>query len=197
MVPADAAIVDLGAGGRRINGRTFTVDGNATTRPDLVSDLHSVPLEDARFDCAVCTGTLEHVADPGAVGRELVRLLKPGGIAYIDVPFMQGFHADPDDFRRWTLHGLRRFCEGIGLDVVQSGVHIGPGSALSWVASEYVRILLGGLLGKAASVVVRWLLLPVLFIDEWVARLPEAVRIACGVYVVARKRGGVLPATEV
>lgn len=182
-----SAIVDFGAGGRRVTPGTFTIDGNAATAPDLVSDLHRVALPDASFDAAICTGTLEHVRDPESVGREIARVLRPGGIAYIDVPFLQGFHADPDDFRRWTLPGLRLFSERVGLSVESSGVHIGPGSALSWVASEYVRVVLGRTLGRVGAMIVRMALLPLMMIDRFVARRPDAYRIASGVYVIARK----------
>jgi SAM-dependent methyltransferase len=188
LLGTGAAIVDLGAGGRRVAPHAFTVDAVAATSPDLVCDLHRIPLEDGRFDGAVCTGTLEHVRDPEQVGREIVRLLKEGGLAYIDVPFLQGFHADPDDFRRWTLPGLRLFCERLGLEVLSSGVHIGPGSALSWVASEYARVLFGGLLGRAASVVIRTLLTPLQLLDQWLSHRRDAARIASGVYAIARKR---------
>lgn len=189
LLPAGALLVDLGAGGRRISSTTFTIDGDSRCAPDLVCDLHHVPLDGDRFDGAVCTGTLEHVRDPEGVGREIVRLLKRGGLAYIDVPFMQGFHADPDDYRRWTAPGLRLFCERIGLEVVSSGVHIGPGSALSWIASEYARILVGEKAGRVASLVVRTLFLPALLLDRWAVRRRDAFQIAAGVYVVARKPG--------
>ncbi|MEO0321377.1 MAG: methyltransferase domain-containing protein [Myxococcota bacterium] len=39
----------------------------------------ALPLEDQRFDAAVCTLTLCSVGDPGAVLAELRRVLKPGG----------------------------------------------------------------------------------------------------------------------
>lgn len=43
-------------------------------------------LESASFDCVTMLGTLEHVAEPAAIGRECFRLLKPGGRVVLTVP---------------------------------------------------------------------------------------------------------------
>ena len=45
-----------------------------------------LPFIDGAFDRVICTETLEHVDDDGALARELVRVLKPGGILAISVP---------------------------------------------------------------------------------------------------------------
>jgi SAM-dependent methyltransferase len=187
-IPAGARVVDLGAGGRRLSPTTLTVDADPAATPDIVCDLHHVPLSDSSFDAGFCTGTLEHVRDPVRVAHELVRLLRPGGIAYIDVPFIQPFHADPDDFRRWTLPGLRAFCRRLGLVEVASGAHLGPGSALSWIASEYARAWVGDNdAGRVASTLVRVLLRPLVWMDRWLVARPGAHRVASGVYFLGRK----------
>ena len=181
-------ITDLGAGGRRIRPDVFTVDFNGDTAPDLVADLASIPLPDASFDGIFCTGTLEHVADAQAVGAEIARLLRPGGIACIDVPFMQGFHADPHDYRRWTLPGLRQFAATLQLEELGSGLHLGPASSITWLLGEYTRLLLGRKAGALGVGAVRVACLPLHVIDRWLATKPDAHRIASGVYVIARKR---------
>jgi SAM-dependent methyltransferase len=45
-----------------------------------------LPFKDAAFDRVICTETLEHVDDEQVLARELVRVLKPGGILAISVP---------------------------------------------------------------------------------------------------------------
>jgi len=45
-----------------------------------------LPFVDGAFDRVVCTETLEHVEDDGVLARELVRVLKPGGILAVSVP---------------------------------------------------------------------------------------------------------------
>lgn len=50
------------------------------------ADAQRLPLKDALFDKIVCTEVLEHVPDDFAVVRELVRVLKPGGLLAVSVP---------------------------------------------------------------------------------------------------------------
>ncbi len=53
---------------------------------DLHFDLHDIPLPDNDFDLIMCNQVLEHVADDRRVMRELLRILKPGGMAILQVP---------------------------------------------------------------------------------------------------------------
>lgn len=188
LLPRGTRICDLGAGGRRITADTFTVDGFESHETDLVCDLHEVSLPSGCFDAIFCTGTLEHVADPSRVLSEMARLLVPGGLVHIEVPFIQGFHADPDDFWRWTLPGLRLFCRRGGFEEVRSGVHIGPSSGLAWVAHAYVEEWApNGVSGKAMGRIARIAIAPLKYLDRWVGTDSRRHRVASGVFFVGRR----------
>jgi len=45
-----------------------------------------IPFEDDRFDLVVCDNVVEHLEDPGAVFREVGRVLKPGGHFLLKTP---------------------------------------------------------------------------------------------------------------
>lgn len=60
------------------------------------------PVDDASFDHVICLNTLEHVYDPRPMLEDVLRVLKPGGTAYITVPFIFRIHAHPDDYFRAT-----------------------------------------------------------------------------------------------
>lgn len=49
-------------------------------------DLMGLPFADASFDYVLCSHVLEHVPDDGQAMRELLRVLKPGGAAVLQVP---------------------------------------------------------------------------------------------------------------
>jgi SAM-dependent methyltransferase len=49
-------------------------------------DITAIPFQADRFDYIICNHVLEHVDDDRAAMRELCRVLKPGGIAILQVP---------------------------------------------------------------------------------------------------------------
>lgn len=53
---------------------------------DMHFDLHSIPLEDNRFDVVFCNHVLEHVDDALQCMKELYRVMKPGGWGIFQVP---------------------------------------------------------------------------------------------------------------
>lgn len=77
------------------------------------------------YGVVVCLFVLEHVTDPAAAVRGVARALAPGGFALLGAPFADGIHACPDDYFRYTPHGLRHLTEDAGLEVLFS---FSPGS---------------------------------------------------------------------
>ena len=59
-------------------------------RAELVLDIEALDLPDARFDAVVCSHVLEHVDDRKALA-EIYRVLKPGGVALIMLPVIEGW----------------------------------------------------------------------------------------------------------
>ncbi|MFI5260379.1 MAG: class I SAM-dependent methyltransferase [Candidatus Paceibacteria bacterium] len=78
--------------------------------PDIVGDIHALPLADNSVDAIICISVLEHVEEPQLAVREMYRVLKPGGYCYIYVPFLFYYHPMKGyygDFYRFTLDGCR------------------------------------------------------------------------------------------
>jgi len=81
-----------------------------TYHPDIVGDVHNMPFDDNSIDAIVCLAVLEHVENPIQAYKEMHRVLKPGGHAFIYVPFLYYYHAEKGyygDFWRFTEDGLR------------------------------------------------------------------------------------------
>src|SRR4051812_99023 len=51
-------------------------------------DMTNVPFKDGAFDLIVCVHVLEHVPDDRQAMREMVRVLRPGGVAMLLVPIV-------------------------------------------------------------------------------------------------------------
>jgi ubiquinone/menaquinone biosynthesis C-methylase UbiE len=186
MLPPDARILDVGAGGRRITPRIVTFDAVPAEGVDIVGDIHAMPIESDSFDCVFCTGTLEHVRDPWQGVREIHRVLRPGGLVHIDVPFIQGFHADPTDYWRFTIEGLRLLCASF--EEVEAGVHIGPTCGLVWVAREWADSCSSNrYVSNLLLALVALLTTPLKYLDYLLIRKPKAHRVASAVYFRGRK----------
>jgi SAM-dependent methyltransferase len=186
QLPPDARILDVGAGGRRITPSVVTFDAVPGQDVDVVGDIHAMPIESESFDCVFCTGTLEHVRDPWQAVREIYRVLKPGGYVHIDVPFIQGYHADPTDYWRFTIDGLKLICDRF--EEVASGVHIGPSCALVWVAREWAdSSCRNRYLGNILLVLVALVTVPFKYLDYFLIKKPKSHRVASAVFFRGRK----------
>ncbi len=97
-------ILDVGGGTRFMKGmKKFeslfkdcdykTLDSSADYGPDVVGDIHALPLADNSVDGVICRSVLEHVERPWDAMREIRRVLKPGGLAFVQVPSIFPYHA--------------------------------------------------------------------------------------------------------
>ncbi len=71
-----------------------------------VVDLTDVD-EQHDFDLVLCISVLEHIPDVAAAVDGLRRVLRPGGSAFVAVPFAYPLHDEPADFWRLSEHALR------------------------------------------------------------------------------------------
>lgn len=69
------------------------VDGRLV---DLRTSLTQLPLPDASTDFMVCYHVLEHIPDDRAAMAEIARVLKPGGMALVQVPWRGNRDTDED-----------------------------------------------------------------------------------------------------
>jgi len=76
----------------------------------VCGDAHNLPFKDSVFSLVVAKDSLEHFERPWVVVREVWRILLPGGIFVIWVPFMWPFHGD--DFYRYTPLAFERLLRG-------------------------------------------------------------------------------------
>lgn len=104
-------------------------------------DRDDLPYPDGQFDGVFMNHVLEHLRDPVRVGRELGRVLAPGGVIYVEAPnwistvvpspsFLWGqkmapmnFWDDSTHIRPWSKHGLYSWLtSNCNLEVVAHGV---------------------------------------------------------------------------
>jgi SAM-dependent methyltransferase/uncharacterized protein YbaR (Trm112 family) len=131
---------ELGEGvGRIISDKRLTFvecDVYLNSRVHAIADGHNLPFLNGSFDGVICQAVLEHVVDPQRCVQEIHRVLKPAGMVYAEVPFMQQVHMGPYDFTRFTLGGFRRLFRDF--QEIGAGMLGGPGMALAWSISHFV-----------------------------------------------------------
>jgi ubiquinone/menaquinone biosynthesis C-methylase UbiE len=162
--------------------------------PILQFDLRQCPLPDASVDGLTCLNVLEHVDDNESAMRHLFRILKPGGLAHVEVP------AGPELFdiydehlmhhRRYRRGDLIRLARAAGFRV-ERATHLG---CLVYPAFRFVKRRNRGLLSLSSEekkrLVTRQiqstrrsLILAALFrLETAVGRL---IPLPCGIRVVA------------
>lgn len=188
--PADAVIANVGGGTRRYGANVVNIEPSPLPGVDLVGVAEQLPLADGSCEGAILQAVLEHVRSADLTLRELHRILEPGGALFVEIPFMQGYHPDPADYRRYTEHGLCAELTDHGFVVERSGVAVGPGSAMAWVTAEFLAFAVSGRserIYRVARPACRLLAQPLKYTDRWLDGHPLASTLASGVWARARR----------
>ncbi len=181
-------LLNIGSGPTNVHPRAINVDVFPFTNVHIVAEAEKLPFADNTFDAVCCEEVLEHIRIPEDVVSEMKRVTKPGGKIYVTVPFLFPYHPSPNDFRRFTLEGLRALFSDF--EVIESGVHSGPISAsLIVLASGLATIASFGIrpMQKILNYFFMLILSPIKLLDLYYAKTPAAEITASGVYVVAKK----------
>jgi len=129
-LPAGARVLDAGAGEmrharyfakQRYTGVDLAIGDGAWdySRLDAVADLARLPFRCGCFDAAINIVTLEHVREPAAILREMARTLAPGARLLVIVPHEWEVHQSPNDYFRFTRHGMNYLLECAGLAEIE------------------------------------------------------------------------------
>lgn len=157
---------------------------------DITGSALELPMEDETLDLVISQEVLEHLPDPLLAVQEIHRVLRPGGKAYIQIPFMIGYHPCPDDYWRFTTSGLKQLAERAGLNVIQTGITVGAGTGFYRIAVEFFATLFSiplHRLYRPLKAGFSLLLYPIKWLDGIMRFSPEAHRIAGGFYVILQK----------
>lgn len=126
-----AIILDIGGGRRQIDDdRYLNLEYSLYEEPDMFGDATRLPFRDNSVDFVYSAAVMEHVRDPLAMGREITRVLKPGGTALVNAAFMQPIHSEGQHFFNVTPYGLEESLRG--LDRVRSWWEGDLSTMLGW-----------------------------------------------------------------
>ncbi len=163
---------------------------------DVVAHAGRLPFRENSCDRVACLALLEHVPDAAQILRETLRVLAPGGRVQAVVPFCHPYHPYPSDFTRYSREGLERlFSE---FDAVRVGIRSGPATTILTFMTYFGKLLFPvhtpntarrwfnrGVMGLWG-----WGSWPLVYLDRWINRLPNAHILANHFYVTAEKPKG-------
>lgn len=193
----DAVFLDVGSGilgglnasglSNYVRDHIVPIEIAPTAGIGIVGDAHFLPFADGSVDGMLIQGVLEHVLNPEQIVAEIRRVLRPGAPVFSEVPFIQHYHLDPVDFRRWTHYGFAHLFGDF--DEVSHGVCAGPAAALTDMLTEFPALVFSSpVLYWGAKVVTGWIFSPLQLLDAFWAGSPRAHVMAAAVYFLGTKR---------
>ena len=93
--------LNVGSGEGDHGQKVVNLDVDPSTSINCVGNALNLPFADGAFEIVLSQETVEHVPDPFRAVREMARVLRSGGILYLQAPFVIGYHPDPEDYWRF------------------------------------------------------------------------------------------------
>jgi SAM-dependent methyltransferase len=191
-----ARVLDLGAKDARGKNwpglgelaSCFTTDISFAPGVDFLADAHSIPFERDTLDAVRCIDVLQYCHRPSCVMAEIWRVLKPGGVVYISMPFVFRSAPDPVDYWRLSCAGLRLLCADF--EPISSGFNRGPASTMADMLTHFFAIIFSfnnKALHDIGLDVFQWCFFWMKYLDRFVARYETANIIHNGSFFLGRK----------
>jgi hypothetical protein len=144
----------LEIGSREVTGKSSARDGFSNAKyvgfdyypgenVDIVGDAHRLATYfegEPKFDVVYSSACFEHFAMPWVVATEIAKVLKIGGIVFIETHFSFSSHERPWHFFQFSDMALRvLFSEALGFECIEAGMSNPIVGRFSSLADEYLR----------------------------------------------------------
>ena len=184
-------IVNLGSGSQIIRPDVINLDVYPYHNVTIVGNIYRLPFSDNEIDTVICDQVLEHLDNIPNALKEMNRVLKVGGLIYVAVPFVAGYHSSPGDYYRFTKEGIIAIMEQHGFLKLKSGIRQGPTSAFLSVFNKWLALILSFGSSKLYQLLLMLfmaLTFPLKFLDYLIYQYSSAEDIAFGFYYLGRKK---------
>jgi len=156
---------------------------------DVVADAHDLSIiPDGSADCVVASGMLLHCQEPDTVFAEFNRVLKPGGILYINTPFISPHPAYPTVYQFHSHEGLEYLCREF--ETLETGWNRGPASTMAYLLMVFFAVVFSfnrPYLFTAGLFFFGWLFFLLKYFDVILGNLYYAKLFYTEAYIVSKK----------
>lgn len=94
-------VINIGSGNKRLHKDIINLDIFPGENIDVVLKGETLPLTDKYVDLVISQECLEHVENYEILIKDIYRILKNGGIFYLQTPWIIGYHGCPKDYWRF------------------------------------------------------------------------------------------------
>ena len=130
--------------------RFIEVDRSKMTYTDLYSKNTDVvrsidferpfDLSSEKYDFALVINVLEHIFNHQDFLKNVAGALRSGGMVEGFVPFLYFYHADPDDYFRYTHTGLHKILNEAGFEAIEvKTIGVGAFTASGVILSRFLK----------------------------------------------------------
>lgn len=190
-MPLDFVGLNIGSGMTKLHENIKNMELESGDNIDYVGSVENIPCGDSEFDLIITQEVLEHVRNPNKAMSEIYRVLKKSSIAYIQLPFIIGYHPCPNDYWRYTHQGIEELAKSSGFEVLKIEASVGPAVGFYRILVEFFSVLIAVInhrLYRIFKLLFAILFYPIKLLDPIMIKSPEAIRINGGYFVVCRKR---------
>lgn len=163
-------VLDIGCGpvpyhevyGARTTASTCVDWGQSVHGTELLDhfvDLNApgpLPFGDAQFDSIVASDMIVHLTRPHVFMKELERIMKPGGKAFLSSPFVYWMGEYPHEYFHPSEFALRHLAIEAGFEVVHVSSYGGHADVLMDALNKFFPHGIGNRLFLAFAKAMRW-----------------------------------------
>ena len=189
-IPENGEGLNIGSGKTKIDVRVKNMEISSGVGIDYIGSVEDIPTSGEKFDVIISQEVLEHVKNPWKAMSEIHRVLKKGGKAYIQLPFIIGFHPCPNDYWRFSKEGIEELVLSSDMKIIESGITVGSATGFYRIAVEFFAILFSipfPMIYRAVKAFFSIVLFPIKLLDPLFNLSKERDRISGGFYVICEK----------